>query len=211
MRRASGPGTAEVRTAVTADAFTLLELLTVVAIIGILVSMAFAAASGAQERSRRAQCRSELAVLAQAIEAYRVRFGDFPQTGAVADDPCGPAAVDDGPGILFNALAGRRGPGSVLVPVEARGFVPLAVFALQTEDLPTTGSMAQSANSILDPWGRRYLYFYKTGPSWTPQAPLLLSVGPDGAVELPTDLGAWDGLLSSAAAANVDNLSSTTP
>ena len=210
MRRAPRPCNAKPRSAAT-QAFTLLELLTVIAIVGLLAAITFAATGGASERARRARCRSELAVLAQSLEAYRARFGDYPQTGPAAGGASSPATADDGPGILFNALAGRRGPGAALVPLEARSLISLAVFTLQTADLPITGRTAQSANALLDPWGRRYLYFYKTGPSWIPSAPLLLSAGPDGLVELPVDLSGWDGTPSSAAASNADNLSATGP
>lgn len=202
MRRASGPCNARARRPV---AFTLLEVLTVIALVGLLVAIAFTATGGATERARRARCRSELAVLAQALEAYRIIFGDYPRTGAAANDPAGVAATDDGPGILFNALAGRRGPGATLVPVETRSTVTLSAFALQSGDLPSVGSTAQSANAFLDPWGRRYLYFHKTGPAWTARVPLLFSVGPDGVAELPADPAAWDGTLPSGAA-NADNL-----
>lgn len=205
VRRARRPCNAQARP-IAAAAFTLLELLAVVAIVGVLALIAFTAADGASERSRRQRCRADLAVLAQALEGYRAQFGDYPQTGPVANDPAGAAAADDGPGILFNALAGRRGPGVPLVPIESRPHVSLAVFSLQTDELPTVANTNQTANAFLDPWGRRYLYFYRTGTSWLPRAPLLLSAGPDGVVTVPTDLAAWDGALPAGASANTDNL-----
>ncbi len=188
--------------------FTLLELLAVIALIGVLTAVVFSAASGARGRSRRTQAVAELAVLGQALEAYRAQYGDYPCTGVVPSAPVGPAAVDDGPGILFNALAGRRGPGAALVPVEGRAFATLTVHSLQTTEVPVAGSAAQSANAFLDPWGQRYLYFYKTGPAWAQRVPLLLTAGPDGAAELPADFAAWDGAMP-VADANADNLSAS--
>jgi prepilin-type N-terminal cleavage/methylation domain-containing protein len=187
-------------------AFTLIELLAVVAIIGVLALIALTAAGGASERSRRQRCRADLALLAQALEGYRAQLGDYPRTGPAANDPTGTAATDDGPGILFNALTGRRGPGVPLVPTEFRQLVSLSVLTLQTDDLPTAGSTSQTANAFLDPWGRRYLYFYRTGPAWNLRAPLLLSAGPDGMVTIPADLAAWDGTLPAGGGANNDNL-----
>ena len=67
LRRASWPCSARVR---RASAFTLLEVLTVIALVGLLVAIAFTATGGAMERAHRARCRSDLAVLAQALEAY---------------------------------------------------------------------------------------------------------------------------------------------
>ncbi len=192
----------------SARAFTLLELLAVVAIIGVLTAFVFGAAGGARERSRRTQAAAELAVLAQALEAYRTQFGDYPRTGVAANEPTGAAAPDDGPGILFNALAGRRGPGAALTAVEGRGLVPAAV-TLQTAALPVAGNSVQVANAFLDPWARRYLYWYKTGPAWTKRGPVLVSAGPDGAIELPAAPADWDGAwpAGAVAPANADNLS----
>jgi prepilin-type N-terminal cleavage/methylation domain-containing protein len=189
-------------------AFTLVELLAVIAIVGVLVAIVFGAANGARERSRRSQAAAELAVLAQALEAYRAQFGDYPRTGAATNAPTGEASTDDGPGILFNALTGRRGPGAALVAVDGRCLVTLSAHTLQTEALPVTGNGAQMANAFLDPWGRRYLYAYKTGPAWAARSPVLLSAGPDGAVEWPADLAAWDGTAPTDAATleNSDNL-----
>ncbi len=189
-------------------AFTLVELLAVIAIVGLLAALAFGAAHGAGERSRRARSAAELGVLAQALEAYRTQFGDYPRTGAAANVPAGPAAADDGPGILFNALIGRRGPGAALVAFEGRGFVTLGAHALQTAELPVAGNTAQAANAFLDPWGRRYLYAYKTGASWASPCPVLLSAGPDGEAVLAPDLAVWDGTVPVGAAApeNADNL-----
>jgi prepilin-type N-terminal cleavage/methylation domain-containing protein len=191
-----------------AVAFTLVELIAVVAIIGVLAALVFGAAHGAGERSRRAQAAAELGVLAQALEAYRAQFGDYPRTGAAANAPAGPAVADDGPGILFNALTSRRGPGAALVPAEGRGFVMLGAHSLQTTELPVAGNSAQSANAFLDPWGRRYLYAYKTGAAWTSPSPVLLTAGPDGDAVLAVDQAVWDGTVPGGAAApeNADNL-----
>ena len=191
-----------------AAAFTLVELLAVVAIVGLLAALAFGAAHGASERSRRAQAVAELGVLAQALEAYRAQFGDYPRTGAAANNPAGPAAADDGPGILFNALIGRRGPGVALVAIEGRGFVMLGAHSLQTAELPVAGNAAQTANAFLDPWGRRYLYAYRTGAAWASPCPVLLSAGPDGDAVLAPDLAVWDGTVPAGALApaNADNL-----
>ncbi len=191
-----------------ARAFTLLELLAVIAIIGLLTALVFGAAGGARERARRTQAAAELAVLAQALEAYRAQFGDYPRTGAAANDPTGAAATDDGPGILFNALTGRRGPAAELNPIEGRCFVALAAHSLQTNERPVTGSRAQSGNAFLDPWGRRYAYWYKTGPAWTQRGPALVSAGADGVIDMPADFAGWDGALpvGEGAPSNADNL-----
>ncbi|HLP02175.1 MAG TPA: hypothetical protein VK163_09120 [Opitutaceae bacterium] len=182
----------------------MLELLGVIALVGILAGLAFSVADGVRERSRRAQAKAELAVLAQALEAFRAAYGDYPVTGVAENDPSGAATVDDGPGILFNALAGRRGPQGVLGR-EGRGFISPGAHTAQRDAWPLAGDTAPVANALLDPWGRRYLYCHRTGVGWARRAPLLLSVGPDGVLALPGELAAWDGTLP-AGGANADNL-----
>ncbi|MFT3828434.1 MAG: type II secretion system protein [Opitutaceae bacterium] len=184
--------------------FTLLELLGVIALVGILAGLVFTAADGARERARRAQAKAELAVLGHALEAFRAAYGDYPVTGSAENDPSAAASADDSPGILFNALAGRRGPQGTLGH-EGRCFISSGAHAPQRSAWPVVGDTAPVANALLDPWGRRYLYYYRTGAAWTRRAPLLLSAGPDGALAPPGELAAWDGSLP-AGGANADNL-----
>ncbi len=190
--------------------FTLVELLVVLAIVGGLVGLVFGATRGVQERARRARAAAELAVLAQALEAYRAACGDFPRTGAATGLATAPAAADDAPGILFNALTGRRGPAVTLVPLARPSFVAPGAPALQTAAWPEAGGADQCANAFLDPWGRRYLYWYRTGPGWRATAPVLLSAGGDGAAAVPEDLAGWDGALVPDEA-NDDNLVAFAP
>ncbi|HLP08771.1 MAG TPA: hypothetical protein VK178_11445 [Opitutaceae bacterium] len=184
--------------------FTLLELLGVIALVGILAGLVFTSADGVRERAWRAQVKGELAVLTEALEAFRAAYGDYPVTGAAENDPSAAAATDDGPGILFNALAGRRGVHGALGREGCR-FISPGAHTAQRVAWPLSGNTAPGANALLDPWGRRYLYYYRTGAGWKRRAPLLLSVGADGALALPGELATWDGSLP-AGGANADNL-----
>jgi prepilin-type N-terminal cleavage/methylation domain-containing protein len=169
-------------------AFTLIELLTVVAIIGILAAITFGVAKGVNERAAINQARAELSALATALEGYKRVYGDYPQTGGAGNNPAGAASNSDGPGILFNALAGKRGPrASPVSAIDGKRFLDLERFSLQstaTTDLPVSGNTTQLANAFVDPWGRRYLYFYKTSATgWQNPSYVLFSVGPDGHLE----------------------------
>jgi general secretion pathway protein G len=186
------------------DGFTLLELLAVIAIIAVLTSIVIGVGRRASETGKAARAKAELAVLSAALESYQRQYDDYPQTGVVSNDPdaASPAAAD-GPGILFNALAGKRGPVATLTLIDGRVQVELAKFQLQSATaLPTPGSTAQLANAFVDPWGRRYLYAYRTGTSWTNPSYVLWSVGADGA-----DAGlTTQGFIDVAPAENADNL-----
>ena len=58
--------------------FTLVELLTVVVIIGILAGLITAAAFPVRNWARQSRIQMEISEMATALEAYRERFGDYP-------------------------------------------------------------------------------------------------------------------------------------
>jgi prepilin-type N-terminal cleavage/methylation domain-containing protein len=57
---------------------TLVELLAVIAIIGLLVAMLLPAVQGARESARRTQCANNMRQLATAMQAHEHQFGRFP-------------------------------------------------------------------------------------------------------------------------------------
>ncbi|MGV3484437.1 MAG: type II secretion system protein [Planctomycetaceae bacterium] len=59
-------------------AFTLVELLVAVSIIGILMAIAIPAIGGALRRAREGAIRAEIEAIGQGIEAYKLKYGDYP-------------------------------------------------------------------------------------------------------------------------------------
>jgi len=72
------PGLPTLRHAIVRRAFTLVELLVVMAIIGILVALLVPAVSGARESSRRTHCSANLRQLSLALQQYHDLCGHFP-------------------------------------------------------------------------------------------------------------------------------------
>jgi prepilin-type N-terminal cleavage/methylation domain-containing protein len=228
-------------------AFTLIELLTVIAIIGILAAITFGVVRGVGEQSKRNVATSELAVVSNGLEAYRHHFGDYPWVGNdTAPAQLNPGASGFSPAAgdraynLFRALAGRLAPkrntsnnggivqrqidkDGTMVDKYGKSFIDITLFTLEREDegdppngvnaLPEpnanpTGPDPDFANALLDPWGNRYLYFYKdqtTNASarlWKASAYVLYSAGPDGLADAPSSAG----VLPPATGINADNI-----
>lgn len=180
--------------------FTLIELLTVIAIIGVLVSIMIGVGRGVQERAAIGKARAELAVLAAALEQYKLQYGDYPWTPEESE-----TQPYDGGTFLFNALCGNLGPRGEKLAVKGRAFVDLAKFELDTYEsakMPDPTDPKVVMNWFNDPWGERIWYYYRKGPlsgsnadtKWKSPSFLLYSHGPDG--ECDTEVAKETGLLS---------------
>ena len=147
--------------------FTLLELLTVVAIIAVLVGIVIGVGRRASESGKASRARAELAVIGTALESYRRAYGDYPQT-------------DDEPRLL-QSLLGKLTP--VGAAITGRPVLETAQFAIALPGAPTA-SVDPALNPgavLLDPWGRSYVYIYKVPASgWSNSSFVLYSIGPDG-------------------------------
>jgi prepilin-type N-terminal cleavage/methylation domain-containing protein len=157
-------------------AFTLIELLTVIGIIAILAAITFGVVKGVNERAAIGQAKAELSFLSQALEAYKLQYGSYPQAGS-SSSLLTTATTSNQSGILFNALMGKLGPKGA--PVNGKVFVEASKLSLSSATtLPSPTDTVSVANAFLDPWGRQYVYGYASG--WFKYN--LLSVGPDGKV-----------------------------
>jgi prepilin-type N-terminal cleavage/methylation domain-containing protein len=165
-------------------AFTLIELLTVISIIAILSAISLNVIKGVNERAAVGQAKAELAALSQALEMYKLQYGDYPQTGRTADLVTVTSPLTSNVQYrFFNALAGKYGP-KINLLTGSKCFVDLARFTLvdTTAAAMPTAAGGPVANAFLDPWGRTYIYNYKTvgNAAWTSPSYVLFSVGPDG-------------------------------
>jgi prepilin-type N-terminal cleavage/methylation domain-containing protein len=211
--------------------FTLIELMTVIAIIVLLVAFGISAIQGAKQRAAIARGKSELALIAQALEDYKRHYGDYPQTGSAGQaNAVVTAAIGttQAQALLFNALTGVYGPTNFTTRVNGPTLIDISKFSLEialttaqlsTFAVPTGSPPAKPviANCFVDPWGNRYLYFYKrptpaaaagqTQPTtWLAGSYVLYSAGPDGQHTAPNaNTGLYSGTTQTTGT-NADNL-----
>lgn len=173
-------------------AFTLIELLAVIALIGALAGIVIGIGRRVTESGKVARARAELAALSAALESYRHQHGDYPRT--------------DQNSVALQALLGRLSPtGAVLTPAgrvqfEVAKFVLARPVASGTRVDPFTDSAAV----LVDPWGQPYRYIYRVpAGGWSNPSFVLYSCGPDGTDEASLLTG---GYINAAPSANTDNL-----
>lgn len=110
-------------------AFTLIELLTVIAIIGILAAILIPTTSSARVAANKGRTRAQFAQWATAIEAFRQEYGYYPtfeSTGAGANKVNGNTAAGTNLTAVhrfYETLVGTRRDGSAL-PTTTTGTPP---------------------------------------------------------------------------------------
>ncbi len=201
-------------------AFTLIELLTVIAIIGVLAAITFGAASAISRKSKVDRARFEIAVIAQSLEIYKQNHGDYPY---ISSNDKNPKAVqipttpdpDDRSYQFLRALLGRLDPKGIVFKTTngtekyRKAVFDSTHFSLERADKPalpsnweilpkfvssTSANDENFANALLDPWGNRYIYLYKEKSStsdWKNPSFVLMSAGPDGYIEADSAAPIW--------------------
>src|SRR4051812_36037602 len=71
------------------SAFTLIELLTVIAIISILMAMLFPMIGNAKEGARKAKAKQDCLAIVHAVESYYTEYGQYPKMDPAAAVPAG--------------------------------------------------------------------------------------------------------------------------
>ncbi len=170
--------------------FTLIEMLTVLAVIGFLVAITIGVTRSVEERGRISRAETQLAALSQALEQYKAHYGDYPWVLQSLDPVPSPGRHS-----LYRALNGYQGPqGHDLSTDPQRVFLEHGHFRLLDADDPDV-----QGNHLLDPWGKPYRYFYKvasspgvTNGTWSKPTYVLYSMGPSEQGEDPDSQGEMD-------------------
>ncbi len=96
------------------SAFTLLELLSVIAIIGILAALVFPGVRAARVAAHKAKTKVQFNQWAAALEGFRSEYGYYPVLDATALVNGGATTVITGDHLFHDILAGRKRDGSAL-------------------------------------------------------------------------------------------------
>ncbi len=125
----------------TPAGFSLIELLTVTAIIAILVGMIGSAAFAARHSAYRAKAQAEVRELANAMKSYWLAFGEWPE-GVVPGGPNNAIAIGR------HNLAGLRGNN------------PRNIVFLELSDHQFGMANDGRTDMFIDPWGNPYEMFF---------------------------------------------------
>jgi type II secretory pathway pseudopilin PulG len=139
----------------------------VIAVIMVLAGITFGISRGVQNAQARALAKAELSVIAQALEGFKLRYGDYPWHKQ---------GEKDTNKMLLYALTGRL----VMERTTTNGNTDVNVNIIEDQsnavvkarpkfidDTKFSVNEDSSGNSIelLDPWGSPYVYWYKWSDS----------------------------------------------
>ena len=159
-------------------AFTLIELLIVISIIGILTGLVLGVSSNVQKRARSARAAAEIQAIGLALDRYKTDTGDYPTitsssgvnlassgmyisdtTKYVGAAPVITAATSSTPG----AITG--GSGGMLLSAYLTGRLSLDAVSTNppnngfTQYIELKASQVRVAGCLTDPWGNPYGYY----------------------------------------------------
>ncbi len=146
-------------------AFTLMELLVVVLILGLLATIAVGVFTNQVERARYAAARGTISAIELAVTRYQLDVGQFPPSGSEING----VREFEGNGLMYLALT-RSMSGNTSAPAHPRWQGPyIDVKKLNLGDIygapvdESTETLTMGSIQILDPWGSPYRYVRSVG------------------------------------------------
>jgi len=174
-------------------AFTLIELLTVVAIIVVLMGLTIGIAGFARDKGARARAQSEIAALESSLERFKIDQGGYPASKFDPDDPTpsGNYETRTEPDAVAAKLRGGSSVAGDLRDSSLQLYYALSGYDPDEDDFinktyfnfspnmldGTTGDDFDPSDvtGIVDPWGNPYGYYL---PSSNPAASAPISKNP---------------------------------
>jgi len=143
-------------------AFTLIELLTVIAIIAVLMGLLFSAMSGVKNSAAKAQAKNDIMQTVTAVKSYYSEYQKYPmvdtkQGGATDSSFGGDGAAAPNRDVynVLRSIAEGVNSNHVLNP---RKIIFMEGKEAKNQDSPKGGFKSQAnARDFYDPWGRTYI------------------------------------------------------
>lgn len=161
-------------------AFTLIELLTVIAIIAILMGLLFPAINAVRENAKKAQAKSDAMQIVAAVKAYHTEYAKYPDlsngassTTSNTEDLFVGDTVAKAPNenfVLFNTLRAINAPPNADNILNPRKIVFFDGKSVSDPESPRGGFLEKAAGgaaggtagSYFDPWGKQYTVMVDT-------------------------------------------------
>lgn len=140
-------------------AFTLVELLVVIAVIGLLAGLILAAAAGVRGQAARSQAKTDIGALEAALVRFQLDNGFFPHATSADPTQVGPpSGYLAASQTLFTNLMGR----TIFTNTPAAGL------KAYLNPKPTLVGSGSTPNFFSDPWGDPYGYHWDSTNSTSP-------------------------------------------
>jgi len=123
--------------------FTLLELLSVIAVIGLLAAMIFPAVRSARVAANKARTKVQFSQWAAALEGFRSEYGYYPAFDPTAPVNGGASTAPAGDHLFHDILAGRKRDGTALPPTgpaATQNRKLIGFYSFGESDFTTAGS-----------------------------------------------------------------------
>lgn len=187
---------ASLRSRSSARAFTILELLIVIGIIGILASIAFPVLSTVRKAAVKMSAKNDATQFVNAINSYRMEYGRFPLEEVTGDDPEPIKTETEFMGILLADEDTGEGEASL----NPRG---IKYFDGKLQQRPGGHGLDLEGN-YFDPWGNPYEIILDGNydnkitilEKEMRMSVAVRSMGPDKVFEMPEDEGKSDDVKS---------------
>ncbi len=167
--------------------FTLVEILVVVAILGLLMAVTTSLLTGVGQKQGAARSKADMAVIASATEAFAAQYGGYPRLNVAKKS----ADAGDFLKCLTGKMALRVKDGRVIMSLVARSkksFVDISKLSVCDPDEPEAEAPDSNKNGVFiaDPWREPYMYLYNTSSTsgtleaeWTSPSFILFTKGAD--------------------------------
>lgn len=130
-------------------AFTLIELLTVIAIIAVLMGLLFPAISGVKETAKKAQAKNDAVGILNAVKSYYTEYGKYPLATPGADTEKGDISAT-----LLQTLTATEPASPTMLNPRKISFMEIP--AAKTNSSGKEPKSGLDGGTFYDPWGKSY-------------------------------------------------------